>query len=309
MHLSPQQCGSLPFSPGLAVPGLERISLVQCELHFFFGPVWFDCAWLGMSARAALARLGTQDDRRGTGPACPGVVGRLSATARAARPSGSPPPVPCHSLLSLGSSVVAAGSQQVGRVQRRCRRRSVDSRRSRGGPEHLHSVALSPLLSTESWLSRGHIPLLNCQSEAGEKAPPGPTTSPKKGPVRAARPPRLPCRWGGCPSFLAAIAGNWGRARLQTLRPPLLTWPYRLAAQPTGLACAAAAQLCRREPPRVCLRHRRAPESPRLQPGWSGSDVSPRSPLVVPDEPNAVRSSSSSRPPCLVAWPCPHVLP
>ncbi|KAJ1204612.1 hypothetical protein NDU88_000057 [Pleurodeles waltl] len=82
-----------------AVPGLERISLVQCELCFFFGPVWFDCAWTGVSVRAVLAHLGAQDDWREAGPACPGVDGSPLATARAAQPNGSPHSVFRYPLL------------------------------------------------------------------------------------------------------------------------------------------------------------------------------------------------------------------
>ncbi|KAJ1149901.1 hypothetical protein NDU88_002700 [Pleurodeles waltl] len=48
---------------------------------------------------------------------------------------------------------------------------------------------------------------------------------------------------------------------------------------------------------------------PRAQPSRSGSRLSPQFPPAIPDKPKVAQSSSSSRPPCLVAWPCPLICP
>ncbi|KAJ1196289.1 hypothetical protein NDU88_000160 [Pleurodeles waltl] len=183
------------------------------------------CFWppaCSVNFSAVLARLGTQDDRRGAGPACPGLVGRLPATARATRASGSFPPVPRHSLPSLGYSVAAARSQQVGRVQRQCSRRPADFRRSSGGPENL-SPRLIHRSSTQGLGHRGGVRPLSiaavrsgrrgrpgsASSPEGLRAPPGPTTSPSVGPALAACSPHCPAAGGsGRPSPQVAIAGK-----------------------------------------------------------------------------------------------------
>ncbi|KAJ1127028.1 hypothetical protein NDU88_005434 [Pleurodeles waltl] len=96
---------------------------------------------------------------------------------------------------------------------------------------------------------------------------------------------------------------SYALPRLRHTDPPAFGPPPHAAAPPRGPARGSGSRGRGAAPlPQtagVSSRHRRAPESPRLQPGWLGSDVSPRSPLVVPDEPIVARSSSSLRPPCL----------
>ncbi|KAJ1162432.1 hypothetical protein NDU88_002900 [Pleurodeles waltl] len=140
---------------------------------------------------------------------------------------------------------------------------------------------------------------------------PGPPPVPAQGPCGLCT--HLVVLPPGCPRFLGhdrrQVGGNPGcpgsGVRLQPHRALLLPRLHHLAAQSSGPVHAAAAQVRRRRSSGVCSQHTRVPESSWLRPGPSGSNVSPRFPPVISDEPSAAQSSNSSRPPCMVAWPRP----
>ncbi|KAJ1174684.1 hypothetical protein NDU88_006504 [Pleurodeles waltl] len=239
-------------------------------------------------------------------PASGAVLG-VGVLLPCCRPSGFRSLSPCRSapipsLRALSSRPRAAPTRGLG---------------SGRGPRSQRVASVSSSGSRER--SATHLPQSARESTPGKSC----TLSPR-GPLRSPGPGRSPCSQrspaahvASLPQPLHFVAQGPGAAR-RIARPPLYILKELLAPQaPRYKAQGSSFQRGLRgrravsppwgaEGPLSALSvHQASPASFRVSGEWDA----PRSPLIESDYPNAVRSSRSSRPPCLAAWPRPEISP